>query len=95
MLPEGLVSCERCGEARGRLVAPEPHDPTVSSVVTVACLCEGLPCPSCGVGRIHRPISNYFDAATRTAVHVPYFGHVLPCRECRARGVTPCVVRGV
>ncbi len=94
VLPEGLVRCERCGEARGRFVAPEPQDPTVSSDVRVSCLCEGLPCPHCGVGRIHRPISDYYDAVTGRPVHVPYFGHVLPCRECRARGVMPRAVRG-
>jgi hypothetical protein len=73
LLPEGLSVCRFCGDVRGK---------TRRGHVSL-CLCDGLTCHYCGLGRIHRPISNSFDPHTRTFWHTPYFGAGSPCRECR------------
>jgi hypothetical protein len=49
------------------------------------CLCNGLVCAACGRGRIHRPISAYYDEATREIIHVPHFMTLRRCRVCGAQ----------
>ena len=51
----------------------------------MSCLCEGLLCRACGKGRIHHPISDYYDEATGQLIHVPYFAGMRLCPECGAR----------
>jgi hypothetical protein len=61
-LPEGLFLCPTCRTVRGRT-----HDGRLS-----VCLCQGLRCNGCG-GMVRRPITDYFDADSRSFVHVPWF----------------------
>ncbi len=32
------------------------------------------------------PDSNYYVEETGRVIHVPWFGQMMPCRNCRARG---------
>ena len=48
-------------------------------------LCHGIPCPRCKARLIHRPISNTFDPESNSIWHTPYFGGMMPCKECRAK----------
>ena len=54
------------------------------AVVAVLCICDGIPCRKCGKGRIHRPISNYWDEARGALIHCPWFSAQAPCDQCRA-----------
>jgi hypothetical protein len=63
---------------------PDPPDHTTVSEATASCLCDGLVCGKCGKGRIHHPISDYYDEATGNLIHVSHFMHLRPCPECRA-----------
>ena len=67
-IPKGLVRCGQCGEPRGR---------------RIKCLCEGIVCRYCKKNAIHRPISDYYDEATKTVYHVAWYGYLVPCFECR------------
>ena len=51
--------------------------------LTVSCLCDGILCSKCKKNKIHRPISNYYDPKENRIWHVPYFGGMIPCAECR------------
>jgi uncharacterized protein YlaI len=83
LLPEGLVRCRRCGQARGetfRVLASEPVQ------FKSTCLCEGIRCNRCQRKRIPRPISDYFDPKSGSWLHVPYFvGMLKTCGPCRKR----------
>jgi hypothetical protein len=54
-------------------------------------VCDGLTCRYCGLGRIHRPCSSYFNWPERTFLHVAYFCAISPCAPCKvlAREVDP------
>jgi hypothetical protein len=86
-IPPGLTRCPVCGEYRGstrarRTDRNEPPDASeLDDVIAVRCVCEGIPCRSCGK-KMHRPISNYYDERTGTIWHVPYFRGMFPCGEC-------------
>jgi hypothetical protein len=84
--PRGLVRCPVCHEYRG---AVRNDDLPLSSqreeaVVAVLCICDGVPCQKCGKGRIHRPISNYWNEARGALIHCPWFSAQAPCDQCRA-----------
>jgi hypothetical protein len=66
----GWTRCATCGELRGG---------------SCLCLGDGLVCAACGQGRIHRPISDYYDEKTREIIHVPYFAALKACRACGAQ----------
>ncbi len=83
--PIGLRRCRQCGELYGRTYYGTPYDRIFLEAVTVTCLCKGIVCHWCKKNAIHRPISNYFDEETGTIWHVPHFGFLARCRECRAR----------
>ncbi len=70
-LPRGLRICEDCREVRGR---------TIDDKLSV-CLCQGVRCNWCGMTR-RRPISDYYDPASASWVHVPWFG--LQAHRCPA-----------
>jgi hypothetical protein len=70
-LPEGLYYCRFCGEVAGRLGRRNS-----------TCLCEGIPCRLCGIGRVQRPISDSSDPATGRWSHAPYFMGMGACRDC-------------
>ena len=84
-IPRGLVLCPVCHEYRG---AVRNDDLPLSSqreeaVVAVLCICDGIPCQKCGKGRIHRPISNYWDEARGTLIHCAWFSAQVLCNQCR------------
>lgn len=65
-----LERCTTCGELYGG---------------PCLCLCKGLTCSACGVGRIHRPISCYYDETTDEIIHVPHFAALKRCDICGTR----------
>lgn len=92
-IPEGLVKCEKCGEYKGSVKEKDLGPPDYLGFETengegfldVSCLCEGILCPKCKKNRIHRPISNSYDAETNNIVHYPYFIAMAGCKECRGK----------
>jgi hypothetical protein len=61
-----------------------PHASELDEVISVRCICDGVPCRRCGK-KMHRPISNYYDERANKIWHVPYFVGMAPCRECRSK----------
>lgn len=86
-IPRGLARCPVCNEYRGAVLNDDlsPSSRREEAVVAVLCICDGIPCPKCGKERIHRPISNYWNEATGTILHCPYFSAQIPCSTCRAK----------
>ncbi len=78
--------CERCGERVGTGFFPDYNGELQEW--TFRCLCDGIVCRYCKRNAIHRPISNYFNDEIGAPRHVPFFGNLFPCGECRAKGVT-------
>ena len=78
--------CERCGERIGTAFFANRRDGEVEEW-TLRCLCDGIVCRYCKRNAIHRPISNYYNEAEQGPWHVSYFGNLIPCAECRAKGV--------
>lgn len=62
-----------CGEVRG-----------TAGGRTSTCLCDGIDCRRCALGRIRRPISDHFDPESGSFWHTPYFGDPAPCEFCQA-----------
>jgi hypothetical protein len=56
-----------------------PHGP----YPTVVCRCSNVRCRSCGRLTLRRPVHDYYDEAAGRFVHVPWFGGMMPCAECR------------
>jgi hypothetical protein len=65
---------------------PDLPEASTVSAATVSCLCDGLVCDTCEKGRVHRPISNYYDEASGHLIHVPYFMCLRRCPECGGKG---------
>jgi hypothetical protein len=65
----GLTRCEECGEYRGR---------------AAKCLCQGVLCIGCKKRMAHRPISEFWDEAGGTFIHVAHFVPPL-CAVCRKK----------
>jgi hypothetical protein len=59
--------------------------PPSDQVITVSCICTGIPCPRCKRNRIHRPTSNGYDPAPNKVGHYPWFWGLRGCDECNAR----------
>jgi hypothetical protein len=51
----------------------------------VLCLCDRPLCPRCGRNKIFRPISSHYDEKGNLLWHVPDFGGLIPCDECKER----------
>ena len=85
-IPRGLVRCAVCHEYRGAVRNDDlpPASQREEAVVAVLCICDGVPCQKCGKGRIHRPISNYWNEARGALIHCPWFSGQAPCKRCRA-----------
>lgn len=93
-IPEGLVKCEVCGEYKGKVMendlnwqdgSDEAKREESKEYVTVSCLCDGIPCPKCKKNKIHKPVSNSYDAKTNTIGHAPYFSGMMGCEDCRKK----------
>jgi hypothetical protein len=72
LLPDGLSVCRFCGAVRG----------TTAGGRESLCLCDGITCRYCGLGRTFRPCSDHFEWQTRSFWHMPYFGGWHPCDPC-------------
>ena len=63
-LPPGLARCKTCGEYNGSTdkgnLGLGKHHQRTGDIVTVSCLCHGIPCKYCGKLK-HLPISNSYD----------------------------------
>lgn len=74
--------------ARDAKVITEGADlmrPPDEAIVEVSCLCDGIVCPQCKKGRMHRPISNYYDAKSNDVWHFPWFYGYRGCDACAAK----------
>jgi hypothetical protein len=80
-VPDGLERRPVCDEYRGACVVDTVFNR--GAKVQVACVCDGIVCPRCGVNQMHRPISNRYDEVERKVLHVPYFMGWAGCKECR------------
>ncbi len=76
-IPEGLLKCGKCGEYKGEATEDEEEGP-----LEVICICDGMLCPRCRRNKIRRPISNFFDEATNSVWHSPYFIGWALCSRC-------------
>src|SRR6516162_2497313 len=85
LLSPGFVRCEACGEYNGSTdegnLARGKDRQRTGNIVTVSCLCHGIPCKHCGKLK-HRPISNSYDPETNTIWHTPHFAGSFGCAEC-------------
>jgi hypothetical protein len=82
-VPIGFSRCPQCDELRGEGLVHDPQS-GVTEPWRFTCLCGGIVCRTCRAAAIHRPISEYWDDG-RGPLHVPWFGFLIPCRECRPR----------
>ena len=84
-IPRGLVRCAVCHEYRGAVRNDDlpPASQREEAVVAVLCICDGIPCQKCGKGRIHRPISNYWDEVRGALIHCAWFSAQVLCNQCR------------
>jgi len=86
MIPPGFKQCPECGEYNGatamRFLDMPSADATPNAMISVTCLCHGIPCRRCSKHLIHRPTSNTYDPTSNQVWHTPYFGHMAPCRSC-------------
>jgi len=88
-IPNGLVECPVCGDYNGSVRAADlahnelelPRDP--GRILTVSCLCKGIPCLNCKINLINRPGSNSYNPESNTVEHWPYFSGMRPCAICR------------
>jgi hypothetical protein len=62
LLPPGYRQCAVCGEFNGSTDAKNLSGKNYSrtGIVSVTCLCHGIPCPRCKTTLIHRPVSNRY-----------------------------------
>ncbi len=86
VIPAGLKRCPDCGEYRGDHAVVPSYRHDLLEIVSVTCLCHGIRCKTCKKNLIHRPITNFFVEETGRVIHVPWFGQMIPCEKCRARG---------
>lgn len=86
-VPRGLVRCPVCNEFRGAVINDDlpPSSQREEGVVPVLCICDGIPCRECGIERIHRPISNFWDEERGAILHCPWFTALAPCNTCRTK----------
>ncbi len=82
-LPGRLRVCAACGEARGW-----------SGREKSVCLCDGVPCCRCGERNVRRPLTSYYDWRDCGWWHVPWFGYMKPCPQCRRSASAPATGGG-
>ncbi len=66
----------------------ESYEEDRDKMLTVTCLCDGIPCQRCGKNKIHRPISNSYDEKSNTIEHWAFFCGQIPCWECKRKEQT-------
>jgi hypothetical protein len=76
-----ICRCSRCGELKGEAVLEHRHEGIVS--LSVICICNGIPCPRCGMRLIRRPISSHYDELRGTVWQTSWFGCLSSCPVCR------------
>jgi|GEM_PF-1429872 len=86
----GFVRCEVCGEFNGSTswenldwYVTEGFEP--GEMVSVSCLCQGIPCRVCHTNKINRPGSNSYNETTNHIEHWPGFTAQMPCSQCRQK----------
>jgi hypothetical protein len=93
-LPDGLYQCSECLEIAGSTWTPRNIYPKTDSLTSLpeaigveivekksTCLCEGIVCRKCELGKKRRPISAYYDPESGWW-SVPYFTGFSPCHSC-------------
>lgn len=58
--------------------------PPDEKIIVVSCLCDGIVCPQCKKGRMHRPISNRYDPESNRVWHYPHLYYLRGCDACAA-----------
>lgn len=87
-LPAGFERCAVCGEFNGATEARNlswggsSSPPSPTTIVTVSCLCKGVPCQRCKKNLVHRSGSNTYYEASNSVEHAPWFAGMMPCRPC-------------
>jgi hypothetical protein len=93
-IPPGLVLCETCGGFSGvtfeKHLARKPNifnqwDYEPDRPVSALCRCHGPLCQSCGVNRIHRPVSGLYLEDVNMILHVPTYAAGGACEACTSR----------
>lgn len=62
--------------------------PPDEKIIEVSCLCDGIVCPQCKKGRMHRPISNTYDPVRNEVWHFPHLYYLRGCDACAAKRAT-------
>ncbi len=87
-LPAGFERCAVCGEFNGATEARNlswggsANQPAPTTIVTVSCLCKGVPCQRCKKNLVHRSGSNSYYEQSNSVEHSPWFAGMMPCRPC-------------
>jgi hypothetical protein len=74
--------CNACGELKGAARRG------CGTPLPVLCICDGVACRRCGIGRVRRPGSTSIDAVTGVLWYTPGFSVGRPCDLCE-RGAEP------
>lgn len=56
-----------------------------SAIISVSCLCKGIPCRLCGQNLIHKSGSNTYEEKTNSVSHYFWLQGLVGCRECRRK----------
>ena len=51
--------------------------------ISVSCICDGTLCSRCKKNKVPKSGSNIYYPENNTFSHVPWFGGIMPCSECR------------
>jgi hypothetical protein len=86
-VPNGLVKCSVCGDYNGTVRERDlnrersPIDP--NSLIEVSCRWTWIVCTRCGIGKMRRPISNYYDEKDNRVWHSSFITGWMGCESCR------------
>jgi hypothetical protein len=86
-VPNGLVKCSVCGDYKGAVREGDlnrEHPPiNPNSLIEVSCRCTWIVCTRCGIGKMRRPISNYYDEKDNGVWHSSFVTGWIGCESCR------------
>lgn len=77
-VPRDLYLCHECGEYNGTVEPLLLGD--IGLELELRCVCRGIPCPGCGVARMHRPAS--FCVTGDGIGYWPTVARLAVCRGC-------------